>query len=259
MHEWVALGHRVTVISVTEGEAAYRQWPSLGALRARELQRALRKLSTFHIPTVHLNIPDGQVRRFTNRLSSALASIVTAGATVVAPYEQDGHPDHDAIGTACLSICPMREVRALQRGPPRERARSPVLRLATRPGGPRAHRSPACARLLRAPFRSVHSMKPSPTNLADSFEALYHGNPDPWNFVGSAYERARYAATLAALPKSSYTSAFEPGCSIGELTARLAKQPGGNTESTGGQKSGQQTQGGNRERDTDADRKGTRC
>jgi general stress protein YciG len=34
------------------------------------------------------------------------------------------------------------------------------------------------------------------------------------------------------------------------------KQPGGDTESTGGHKSGQQTQGGNRERDTDADRKG---
>jgi hypothetical protein len=40
-----------------------------------------------------------------------------------------------------------------------------------------------------------------------------------------------------------------------ELSMANTKQPGGDTQSTGGQKSGQQSQGGSAERDTDADRK----
>lgn len=54
------------------------------------------------------------------------------------------------------------------------------------------------------------------------FDRLYASAPDPWNFATSAYEEAKYAATLAALPASRYTSALEIGCSIGILTAMLA-------------------------------------
>ncbi len=54
------------------------------------------------------------------------------------------------------------------------------------------------------------------------FEALYQADPDPWRFAESEYERAKYAATLAALPRPRYASAFEAGCSIGVLTAALA-------------------------------------
>lgn len=54
------------------------------------------------------------------------------------------------------------------------------------------------------------------------FDLIYERNEDPWDFESSAYERAKYAATLAALPKERYRSAFEIGCSIGVLTAELA-------------------------------------
>lgn len=54
------------------------------------------------------------------------------------------------------------------------------------------------------------------------FERKYQEHPDPWNFETSAYEAAKYAATLAALPQAQYHSAFEIGCSIGVLTAQLA-------------------------------------
>ena len=54
------------------------------------------------------------------------------------------------------------------------------------------------------------------------FDALYAGDPDPWRFTTSAYEDAKYAATLAALPRARYASAVEVGCSIGVLTERLA-------------------------------------
>ena len=56
----------------------------------------------------------------------------------------------------------------------------------------------------------------------DYFDAQYAGNPDPWQFATSAYEHAKYAATLAALPRPRYASALEVGCSIGVLTQALA-------------------------------------
>lgn len=54
------------------------------------------------------------------------------------------------------------------------------------------------------------------------FEALYAADPDPWRFASSEYEAAKYAATLGALPRQRYRSAFEIGCSIGVLTQGLA-------------------------------------
>lgn len=56
------------------------------------------------------------------------------------------------------------------------------------------------------------------------FDALYGANPDPWGFETSEYEASKYAATLAALPKQRYRAAFEIGCSIGVLSARLAER-----------------------------------
>jgi predicted TPR repeat methyltransferase len=60
------------------------------------------------------------------------------------------------------------------------------------------------------------SMKPA------WFEALYASDPDPWRFATSDYEAAKYDDTLAALGERRFASAFEVGCSIGVLTARLA-------------------------------------
>lgn len=54
------------------------------------------------------------------------------------------------------------------------------------------------------------------------FEDMYDGNLDPWGFASSPYEQRKYDVTMASLPASSYRSAYEPGCSIGVLTERLA-------------------------------------
>lgn len=54
------------------------------------------------------------------------------------------------------------------------------------------------------------------------FEKVYEASDDPWNFTSSEYETEKYAATLKALPREKYDSAFEIGCSIGVLTAQLA-------------------------------------
>lgn len=60
------------------------------------------------------------------------------------------------------------------------------------------------------------------TTSAEFFEQKYREQADPWNFARSEYERSRYDAIIAALGERRYERAFEPGCSVGELTWRLA-------------------------------------
>ena len=58
---------------------------------------------------------------------------------------------------------------------------------------------------------------------AEYFERLYAADEDPWDFRTSDYEHRKYAATVAAIEDlAPIDRALEVGCSIGELTARLA-------------------------------------
>jgi len=54
------------------------------------------------------------------------------------------------------------------------------------------------------------------------FEAKYREKSDPWGFSSEAYELLRYEAIIRAIAHRRYRRAFEPGCSIGVLTERLA-------------------------------------
>ena len=57
------------------------------------------------------------------------------------------------------------------------------------------------------------------------FEDLYRSDPDPWDFATNDYEQARYASIVQAISEARGTRfqrAFEPGCSVGILTERLA-------------------------------------
>jgi cyclopropane fatty-acyl-phospholipid synthase-like methyltransferase len=54
------------------------------------------------------------------------------------------------------------------------------------------------------------------------FEAKYQAKADPWDFSHSAYELGRYDAIIGAISLQRYRRGFEPGCSIGVLTERLA-------------------------------------
>ncbi|BBZ74021.1 SAM-dependent methyltransferase [Mycobacterium paraseoulense] len=56
------------------------------------------------------------------------------------------------------------------------------------------------------------------------FDQMYVGTDDPWQLSTRWYEQRKYAITLAMLPARRYRHAFEPGCSIGTLTAELARR-----------------------------------
>ncbi|WP_329174433.1 SAM-dependent methyltransferase [Streptomyces sp. NBC_01477] len=54
------------------------------------------------------------------------------------------------------------------------------------------------------------------------FDTMYRDADDPWHLTERWYEQRKYDLTVAALPLPRYRRAFEPACSVGELTRRLA-------------------------------------
>lgn len=56
------------------------------------------------------------------------------------------------------------------------------------------------------------------------FDDFYGDAPDPWGFETRWYEERKRALTMACLPAERFVSAYEPGCSIGVLTAALARR-----------------------------------
>lgn len=102
-----AMGVEVTVVAVTDGDAAYD--PSgdaeLAVRRAAEQNAALDRLGIAPRRRHRLHLPDSRVDRFEAEVADALCDAVGAagpGAVLVAPGELDVHPDHEAVGRAAV-------------------------------------------------------------------------------------------------------------------------------------------------------------
>jgi LmbE family N-acetylglucosaminyl deacetylase len=101
---WSARGAEVSVLSVSDGEAADPARHGLGSIRREELTEALRKLCPTHVSVTRLGLPDGRIAHHVNRLRNAILSLARGKLTLIAPYEHDGHPDHAAVGGVCLEF-----------------------------------------------------------------------------------------------------------------------------------------------------------
>jgi LmbE family N-acetylglucosaminyl deacetylase len=101
---WAARGAEVSVLSVSDGEAAEPSRHGLGAIRREELTEALRRLCPTHVSVTRLGLPDGRIAHHVNRLRNAIFSLARGKPTLIAPYEHDGHADHEAVGTVCLEL-----------------------------------------------------------------------------------------------------------------------------------------------------------
>jgi LmbE family N-acetylglucosaminyl deacetylase len=108
-------GLPVTIVAVTDGEAAYPTWPApgLGRVRQGEQDRALHTLDVPSGSTIRLHLPDGKVADHERELTDALASVIHVGDLVVAPWVHDWHPDHEACGRAALRAADMRHATLL--------------------------------------------------------------------------------------------------------------------------------------------------
>jgi LmbE family N-acetylglucosaminyl deacetylase len=104
IHSWAASGRPVTIVSVTDGEAAFPAWRGLDLVRRGELKGALRRLCLTHVSVVRIGLPDGRVSAHANRLRNALLAVSDPSITLIAPYERDGHPDHEVIGEVCCGL-----------------------------------------------------------------------------------------------------------------------------------------------------------
>ena len=103
-------GAPVTVVAVTDGEAAYPGLAPepLAGTRRREQAAALAHLagaSAARPPDiVRLGLPDGHVARAELQLVDALRATIGQAALIVAPWVRDHHPDHEAVGRAAALV-----------------------------------------------------------------------------------------------------------------------------------------------------------
>ncbi len=103
LHEGVL----VEVVSVTDGEASHpnsraARGMNLSNIRRRESEIALRRLGWDRPLITFLGLPDGDVVSHLRELDDALESMLLPDDLCVAPWRNDGHPDHDACGASAV-------------------------------------------------------------------------------------------------------------------------------------------------------------
>ncbi len=103
-------GTVVTLVSVTDGEASHPRSQTvtpraLADRRARELRQALEFLGLRSVDIVRLALPDGGVDGHREELVACLRGLLGPDVLCVAPWQRDGHPDHDATGAAAATAC----------------------------------------------------------------------------------------------------------------------------------------------------------
>ena len=245
-----AHGVPVTVLAITDGEGAYADTSDLGRVRVPEQTEALARLGVAETAIQRLEIPDRFVSEHEDELAAALRLAARAGMQIVAPWPYDFHPDHEAAGRAAAQVAAEAGLPLFyylfwtwHRGTPEMLAGADLAALPLT-GAERAAKLHALAahtsqlshedgqpilsaRLLQPAERTfeVYISVTSVPDFASSpafFEAKYQKKADPWGFSSKPSELYRYDRIVSALAHRRYRSAFEPGCSVGVLTERLA-------------------------------------
>jgi LmbE family N-acetylglucosaminyl deacetylase len=229
--------------------------------RTREAVRALAELAPsarVHL----LDLPDGGLARRSTALREQLERVAAPRSrdgrrvsVVAAPWRADGHTDHDAAGAVAVEVAgalgvplleypiwvwhwadvdddrvawdravslPLSPKTLQQKRSAIACHRTQVTAISAEPGDEALLSADLLAHFERDAETFV--VTPAPASLAAGyFEDFYAAaGPDPWGFETRWYERRKRALTIASLPRERFRRAFEPGCSIGLLTAELA-------------------------------------
>ncbi len=97
-------GLPVSVVAVTDGEAAYVGAQGLAETRRCEQDAAVRTLGVGE-PVTRLSLPDSAVAVHQAQLECLLAPLIKPDMLVLAPWIHDFHPDHEASGRAAQKVC----------------------------------------------------------------------------------------------------------------------------------------------------------
>ncbi|WP_159705833.1 bifunctional PIG-L family deacetylase/class I SAM-dependent methyltransferase [Arthrobacter sp. 18067] len=212
-----------------------------------------------------LELPDGQLAAHADRIAAAIRESI-AGRTaeevvIVAPYRSDGHTDHDTLGKVAADLATQDGYGLLEypiwywlwagtgdttwsswvRVPlsqEEQQAKSAAMRAHASQTEPLSGQ-PGDETLLSGTFlehferpwetfawHPSHSGNNSAVDAERIFDEVHRREEDPWSYTTSWYERRKRALTLAALPRESYESGLEIGCSIGTLSEELARRCG---------------------------------
>jgi LmbE family N-acetylglucosaminyl deacetylase len=97
-----ASGVRIRLVVVTDGEGSHPDVdPELVASRrAAESARAREVLGISAAEVIRLRLPDTRVAGHEAELAARLAELSEGFDVCLAPWEEDGHPDHEAVGRA---------------------------------------------------------------------------------------------------------------------------------------------------------------
>jgi LmbE family N-acetylglucosaminyl deacetylase len=90
----------VTLLAVTDGEAAYPDVPDLGRTRRVEQARAAEALGISQDAIIRLGLRDSAVAESEAALADRIEAYIHSDTLLVAPWPRDPHPDHEASGRA---------------------------------------------------------------------------------------------------------------------------------------------------------------
>ena len=116
-----ARGGATLVVVATHGEASHSPQPGrsarqLGQLRCAESHEGLLRLGVAAGPQQvrRLSLPDSALVHHTAVLEGALSALLKPGDVVVTTWRMDGHPDHEACGSAVACACTLAGCRLLE-------------------------------------------------------------------------------------------------------------------------------------------------
>lgn len=257
----------VAVVLFTAGEKSHPDSSThtpeqLAAVRLAEFETALTGLNSGAVTTV-LHYGDGELHQNANRILAevdAMAEGLPTPLTIVAPYGDDGHSDHETLGNVAREVGRRRRAAVLEFpiwywhwAAPDDRAwrsweflpdpegldrealwegyPSQTQPLSDLPGDEALLQPEVLAHFSRGgdTFAVTRfDTEPGSTNDASTaeevFDQVHVARTDPWNLRSSKYEIAKRAALVQALPKREYAHILEIGCSIGALSAELAQR-----------------------------------
>lgn len=247
-----------TVLLLTDGDASHPHSPShtraaLGRRRRRESIVAAAALGIEADRLAHLGIPDGEVGAHEDEVVAAIVELVGDGrdALLVAPYREDGHPDHEAAGRAAAVAAVRTDARLLEypiwllhAGEPEALAGGQIVHLAldeheraakrraidahasqVQPLSERSGDEVLLGEHVLARFRDgVERYVVAPRSTDDRLDRLHAEVAEPWGADERWYERRKRALLLAMLPHERLGRVLEVGCSTGVTTAALAER-----------------------------------
>ena len=251
-------GARVTVVVATDGEHSHPDSPTttpgeLAVVRRTEMREALDLLAG-DLELHFLGLPDGDLAATGDAVARAVQPWSAGVTHLVSPLLGDGHPDHDhcarvaaalavAIGAQHWSypiwlwhwgdpaggLLDAPDWHVLPLGPDERAAKQAALAahrsqhtpLSGQPGD-EAILPPHVLAHFDRDVETFRIRPAAPAAQTAYFDALYAADPDPWGLADRFYERRKRDLLLASLPRERFARAFEPGCSGGWLTERLA-------------------------------------